>query len=147
VLVLIAIVAIAAGFALPMVLLGRPAGHSEAAHKAKKSGRHTYITFGDVVVNLADERLARYLKAKIVLAVEEESEKEVSELVNKKRVVLKNWLIAYLSDKTPQEVSGTANVNRLRREIAEYFNRLLSHDPMTVELLVVDVLFEEFVVQ
>ena len=71
-------------------------------------------------------------------------EKEFTELLPKYKAIMKNWLISYLSDRSLQEVSGAAGVNRLRREIQEKFNALLF--PVGAEKIH-DVLFEEFNVQ
>jgi flagellar FliL protein len=136
----IGLVAVAAGFALPLLLTSfsmmKPAPVSE--------GLRAFVPFGDVVVNLAEERLTRYLRVKIMLLVDAAQEKAVIDQVQKQKFILKSWLISYLSDKSLQEVSGRAGVERARREIQDYFNSRLFPDGSEK---IRDVLFEEFNVQ
>ncbi len=138
-----------AGAAVPLFLPARGAqaaggrGSEGEGHKAGAE-KVAFVPFGDAVVNLAEDRLTRYLRVKLVLVVDRAQEKEMTEEVTREKAVLKNWLIGYLSDKSLKEVNGTANVNRLRREILEHFNKLLGAESTDK---VRDVLFEEFVVQ
>jgi flagellar FliL protein len=133
------------GFAVPYLLVQggfNLMGQSDADSKdGKKPG---FVPFGDVVVNLAEERLTRYLRVKLILVVDASQEKAITELVTKNKAILKNWLISHMSDKSLAEVSGATGVNRLRREIQDQFNALLFPDGSEK---IRDVLFEEFVVQ
>jgi flagellar FliL protein len=139
-----------AGAAVPLLLPAKEAGASEGKGHGEGGGsrgaheKPAFIPFGDVVVNLAEERLTRYLRVKLVVVVGQSEEKDMTEEVAKHKAILKNWLIGYLSDKSLKEVNGTANVNRLRREIQEQFNSLMGAGKTDK---VHDVLFEEFVVQ
>src|SRR5262245_2102286 len=85
-------VATAAGFAVPMLVLGGGHGKApaEGEGRARPSNKTALISFGDVVVNLHDERLSRYLKVTIILVVDEGNEKPVKEALDKKKAVLKN---------------------------------------------------------
>lgn len=134
------VVAVAAGFAVPRLLSGK-GGEGE---KQGPSGKRAYVPFGDVVVNLNEERLTRYLRVKLLLVVDAAFEKSVNDAVSKSKPLLKNWLIGYLSDKSLQDVSGAAGVNRLRREIWREFNAELFPDGSEK---ILDIFFEEFVVQ
>ena len=60
------------------------------------------IPFGDVVVNLGDERLNRFLRVKIMVAVEETDVKEVTEVLGKQKAFLKSWLIRLLVAISPR---------------------------------------------
>ena len=102
------------------------------------------MAFGDGVVNLAEERMTRYLRIKIVLAVDEEQEKVATEHITKHKAAMKNWLIGHLSGKSLKDVTGTSGVKRLQREIMDRFEEMLYPDG---EGHLRDVLFEEFVVQ
>jgi flagellar FliL protein len=140
-----------AGAAVPLLLTAKEASAAGAKGKGGEGEGHkagqekpAFVPFGDVVVNLAEERLTRYLRVKLVLVVDRLEEKEMTEELTKSKAILKNWLIGYLSDKSLKEVNGAANVNRLRREILEQFNSLLGAGRVDK---VHDVLFEEFVVQ
>src|SRR5205807_3585286 len=100
--------------------------------------------FGDVVVNLGEDRLNRYLRVKIMVAVEEVDTKEITELVTTQKAFLKSWLIGYLSDQSTQEITRKVGVNRIRREIRNQFNAMLFPDG---EEKIIDILFDEFVLQ
>jgi flagellar basal body-associated protein FliL len=145
-LIVIGLVAAGSGFALPMVLGGGHHDGDAAEMKPKHGGpaKPVFVSFGDVVVNIYEERLSRYLRVKLILVVDESQEKQVNEALNKSRAILKNWLISYLCDRTLEEVRGAGGVNRLRREIQDQFNNLLFGDGADK---IKDVLFEEFVVQ
>jgi flagellar FliL protein len=141
-------VALAAGGALPYFLLHAPnSNHHGKPDESNESGsavKHAYVQFGEVVVNLNEDRLTRYLKVKILLVCDTREEKALTDLVVKRKPVLKNWLIAHLSDKSLQEVSGASGVNKLRREIWHQFNTELYSDGSEK---ILDIFFEEFVVQ
>jgi flagellar FliL protein len=97
-----------------------------------------------VVVNLNEERMSRYLRVKLVLAVDAEQEKAANEHLAKHKAQLKNWLIGHLSGKSIKDVAGSVGVKRMQREILEHFEDVLYPDgdgPLR------EVLFEEFVVQ
>ncbi len=142
------LVALAAGGALPYFLLHVPASDHESredeGHGHSSAAKHAYVSFGEVIVNLNEDRLTRYLKIKILLVTDARNEKALNDLVQKRKPVLKNWLIAHLSDKSLQEVSGASGVNKLRREIWHQFNTELYSDGSEK---IQDVFFEEFVVQ
>jgi flagellar protein FliL len=142
-----AVVAVGAGVAVPMFLL--PKTHAEAGAKSheakfKRTGKRAYVPFGDVVVNLNEEKLHRFLRIKLLLVVDEGYEKTLIEEVQKIKPELKNWLIAYLSDKSLNDVTGAAGVNRLRREIWSKFNGEMFPDGSEH---IQDVIFEEFNIQ
>ncbi len=146
-LVVIALVASALGAVTPVLLLaGKDSGEKSAEAEAKRAAdtKPTFIDFGEVAVNLAEERLTRYIRVKIILVVDAAHEKQVSETVNKNKAILKNWLISYLSDKSMKDIAGAVGVNRARREIQEQFNGILFPDGSEK---VRDVLFGEFLVQ
>ena len=96
------------------------------------------------MVNLDEGRLTRYLRLSITLQVDGEYQKEVTAGVETHRSILQNWLISYLSDKTMDDIRGAAGQNRLRREIQNQYNLILSPDGFEK---IKDVLFEEFTVQ
>lgn len=143
----IGLMSIAGGLAAPMLLgMVSPAGKETAEKEGASSpgSKTAFVAFGDVIVNLAEKELTRYLRVKIMLVVDIKEEKNITELLAKNKIVLKSWLIGYLSDRALTEVSGAAGINRLRREIEDQFNNLLFPDGGRK---IKDVLFEEFVVQ
>ncbi len=142
------LLALAAGGALPYFLL-HSSGHdnsskSDELHGLGSADKHAYVQFGEVIVNLNEDRLTRYLKVKILLVCDVREEKTLTDLVQKRKPLLKNWLIAHLSDKSLQDVSGASGVNKLRREIWHQFNTELYSDGSE---RILDIFFEEFVVQ
>ena len=146
-LIVVCVLALAGGGAMP-IFVDVPGlmGKSKADAEPKKHGpvKTATVPFGDVVVNLSEERMSRYLKLKIVLLVDLEHEKEATEHVAKQKAAMKSWLIGHIAGKTLKDVSGTAGVARLQREILERFEDLLYPDGHGH---LVNVLFEEYVVQ
>jgi flagellar FliL protein len=141
---LLALAAIGGGASLPWIL----GGHPRDPHAPKKmdpvKSKQEAIPFGDVVVNLGEDRLNRFLRVKIMVAVEEAETKEITELLANQKAFLKSWLIGYLSDQSTQEVTRKVGVNRIRREIRDQFNAMLFPEG---EEKIADILFDEFVVQ
>ena len=140
--IIVCMLCIGGGAMAPVLMGGSLFGKGK--NEKKQSHKTATIPFGDVVVNLAEERMTRYLRVKIVLVVDEEQEKIATEHVTKNKAALKNWLISHLAGKTLKEVSGSVGVKRLQREIVERFEEMLYPDG---EGHLRDVLFEEFVVQ
>ena len=104
----------------------------------------TYVSFGEVTVNLDEGRMNRYLRLKMALQVEASEEVLIQKLVEEKQLILRNWLLSHLSDKTLDEIRGKAGQNMLRREIRNHFNTTLFTDGRDH---IYDILFEEFNVQ
>ena len=142
------LLALAAGGALPFFLLRSPDSNNHSkpddTHGSGSAVKHAYVSFGEIVVNLNEDRLTRYLKLKILLVCDVREEKALNDLVQKRKPILKNWLIGHVSDKSLQDVSGAAGVNKLRREIWHQFNTELYSDGSE---RILDIFFEEFVVQ
>ena len=139
------------GFLLPQILHVSAADPAEAtAHNSEGSDGEirglavAYVPFGDVVANLDDNRMTRYLRAKFSLSVEKRDVATVQRLVEEQRTFLKNWLIGYFQSKQLEEIRGTAGFNRIRREIHEQFNMMLFPDG---EEKIKEILFDEFNVQ
>lgn len=97
-----------------------------------------------IVVNLNEGNLTRYLRIVVQLQVASEFETEFMEQLKEQRVLLRSWLISRISDKSLEEVRGAAGQNRLRREIQDQFNSILFPDGYD---RIYDVLFVEFAVQ
>ncbi|MDB5312204.1 MAG: hypothetical protein JWO38_6406 [Gemmataceae bacterium] len=145
-LVVVALVCVGAGAGLPMVvnvpaLLGKKA---EAKPKKESDQNTVSVPFGDVVVNLAEERMRQYLRVKVALKVDAEDEKAVTALVTKHKAALKSKLISHLAGKSLKDVSGSVGFNKLQREVLEKFEDVLYPDG---ESKLRGVLFEEYIVQ
>ena len=131
------------GFLLFSFLPG--AGGAEAAGtEAAEPLPPIFLPFGEVVVNLDEGQLTRYLRTSVTLQVAGNDEQTVTEQMEKNRSILKSWLLSYLSDKNMEDIRGAAGQNRLRREIQDHYNSVLFPDGND---LIQDVLFEEFTVQ
>lgn len=152
VLIVACLASVAAGAVVPMVidvsaLTGAKAAEGGKKPKPKAGHEHeklATVPVGDVVVNLAEERMTRYLRIKVAVQVEAAEEKKLAEHVEKHKTALKSWMISHIAGKTLKDVSGTVGVNRLQREILERFDDILypaGDSPMRA------VLFEEYVVQ
>lgn len=141
---IVALAATAAGASAPFLLAG---GNKNTVAKEAEQEANTkpaFVTFGEVQVNLAEERMTRFIRVKLILVADVLHEKQVTDAVTKNKAILKNWLISYLSDKSIRDVTGGAGVNRSRREIQDQFNSVLFPDGSEK---IRDVLFEEYIVQ
>jgi flagellar basal body-associated protein FliL len=138
----VGLLSIGAGFLSPLLRSGQ--SHEEPKGDSPEDLKETFVPFCEATVNLNEARQSRYLKVKIVLTVVNKNKKSLTGRLEERNAVLKNWLIAYLSDKGLKDVSGRAAINRIRREILVQLNVLLYPG---VEGPILDVLFEDFVVQ
>jgi flagellar FliL protein len=150
----------AGGAGLTAYLVGKaiaklPTATAEAAHagtpeeeaKKKEEALAEAIEHGGVVplepfvVNLADEGVARYLRIKVTLMVDDKHKaKEVIEnlaLTGK----VKDVILQTLSRKTSQDLINEEGKNKLRAEIQEGIGRFFKEPKLT------DVMFTEFVIQ
>lgn len=143
-LVVVGLASAAAGASAPFLVAG--GGKSSSGKDAEQDAnvKPAFVTFGEVQVNLAEERMTRFIRVKLILVADTTHEKQVSDAVTKSKAILKNWLISYLSDKSIRDVTGGAGVNRSRREIQDQFNSVLFPDGSEK---IRDVLFEEYIVQ
>ncbi|MBN9120793.1 MAG: flagellar basal body-associated FliL family protein [Planctomycetes bacterium] len=103
------------------------------------------IRFGDVVVNLNDDRNQRYIRIVVAFKVEEASHRELSARVLARKAELKTWMITYLADKSIKDVSGSAGINRVRDDMRQGLGKILQQNRK--ENPIKEVLFEEYVVQ
>lgn len=149
--IIVSLICVSSGAAVPMFMdvksvFGKTHTDEKEKEKVKthKVAKTTTIPFGDAVVNLAGERVGRYLRIKLVLLIDEEHEKDVTTLVTAKKAEMKSWLLGFLAGKTLNDVAGTVGLTRLQREIYEKFEDILypeGHGHLK------NVLFEEYVVQ
>jgi flagellar FliL protein len=123
-------------FAKPKTEKGGKGGHGD--------GKTVVVPFGDLVVNLVEPRMQRYLRIKIAVLADAESEEEVTALLTKQKAEVKSKLIGYLVGKDIKDVSGTVGVNRLQRELLERVEDVLYPDGHSQ---IRAILFEEYVIQ
>jgi flagellar basal body-associated protein FliL len=106
--------------------------------------QRAFIDFGQVVVNLDEGQLNRYLQVQIALQVQDEQIAQVSARVASNKAALMDWLLGHLSDQSLEDIRGSESQNRLRNEIKDGFNTVLfPGSEGQIQL----VLFEKFVVQ
>lgn len=153
ILTVIGVIAVGAGLATPYLAKKALGSKAAVAEEKRDNARPLstsdgtdmgFIPFGEVVVNLNDGRMNRYLRLNLTVQVEKKYLEEVKKQLDKNKVILKDWLLRYLSDKQMDEIRGTACQNRLRREILDQFNAVLCPDGYE---RLHDALFEEFNVQ
>ena len=136
------------GAAVPLVVPVPPifakATKSDAKKHAAGPGKTAIVPFGEVVVNLTEDRMNRYLRLKLSVLADADAEKEVTDKLAKQKAAVKSRLIGHLSGKTLKDVGGTVGVNRLQRELLEKLEDVLYPDG---DSKLRDVLFEEYVVQ
>ena len=140
----VALACVAGGAAVPMVA-GVP--HVFAVGKSDKNSgpaKTVIVPVGEVVVNLAEERMNRFLRLKLAIVVDADAEKDVTDRLTKQKAAVKSRLIGHLAGKTIKDVSGTVGVNRLQREALDKLEDVLYPDG---DSKIRDVLFEEYVVQ
>lgn len=123
---------------------GESETHVEAPPSPAEISKPAYIDFDQVVVNLDEGRLNRYLQVKFSLQVTEKERDEITAKVTANKVVLQNWLISYLSDQNLEDIRGAIGLNRLRREIRDQFNTMLFPDGYD---RIEQIHFQQFVVQ
>ena len=147
-LIVVSVLAVGGGVAVPMfvnvpALFGKEA-HGKAKAKHGSDLETAAVPFGDLVVNLSDDRLNRYLRVKIALKVDSHDEKTMIALVTKHKAAMKSKIIGHLAGKGLKDVGGTVGIAKLQRELLEKFDDVLYPDG---ESKLKEVLFEEFVVQ
>ncbi len=144
---LLVIISASAGFAVPMMMGGggpKEEPDPNAIEVPDPSGKPAFLEFGEVVANLNDGRMTRYLRLKISLQVDEAQLLKITEIHEKRQVVLRNWLLSLISDKSMDDIRGASGQNRLRQEILGHFNMVMFPDGVD---RINDVLFQEFNVQ
>lgn len=87
-----------------------------------------YIDLEPITVNLNDQRLTRYIRAKLGLQILTEDFDEATLVVEEKMPEIRNQLNLYLMDLTPEQVRGRENLNRILRDIEDTLNNQLWPD-------------------
>jgi flagellar basal body-associated protein FliL len=116
----------------------------ELPEDANGKDEYSYHEFPPVTVNLDEPRLARHVRAQPILAIKRDRFDAAVEKIEAKKLELNNWLTVYLAGCSLEEVRGSKNLNRIRREIREAFNEQLWPGRRP---LIDHVLFKDFKVQ
>lgn len=143
--VVVCLLCVAAGGAVPMVVdVPTMLGKGKEEGKGKADAKTAIVPFGELVVNLNEERHNRYLRLKLAVLVEADAEKDVTERMTKQKAAVKSKLIGHLAGKTLKDVSGQVGVTRLQREVLDKFEDVLYPEGGGH---LKAVLFEEYVIQ
>ena len=134
------------GYAVNHFLHGAPPTPDQAQAEAPEdpgAKEFVYIDFESVTVTLNTPQKDRFIRTGITLAVRKKNEQALNEMLKKKKPVLNDKLITYMSSLTLDDVGDAKNLNKIRREILEAFNGILWPDE---EPLIHHLLFKEFAV-
>ncbi len=115
-----------------------PAQEKKKEVKKEKKKEEILCSLEPFIVNLMDNAGRRYLKVKMDLIV---SSKETEEEIKKKDPDIRDVIIMTLSGKTFSDVAGIEGKMRLKKEIKENLNKVLTSGK------VLKVYFTEFVIQ
>lgn len=145
---IIGLCSIVSGVSAPYVVaeLTKPAAPTEAEvmDEPDLEEEVDFIQFDEVTVNLDEARFARFLRIKFSLQVAKSQKAEIEEMVKAKSVVFKNWIQIQLSEKSTEDLKGRYGRNGIRRELLDFFNKVLFEDGVE---RIQDILFDEFQVQ
>ncbi len=140
--------AIGGGVATPFVIASFASsdGDTEQEEMAEPDPEEEveFIDFDEVTVNLDEARFSRYLRINFSLQVAKSQREEIEAKILAKTTIFKNWIQVQVAEKTTEDLRGKYGRNRLRREIHDYFNKVLFSDGIE---RIQDVLFREFHVQ
>lgn len=103
-----------------------------------------FIPFDEVTVNLSENRFSRYLRMNFSLQVAKSQRVEIEAKVKAKTAIFKNWMQIHIAELSTEDLKGTSGRNRVRREMSDFFNKVLFDDGIE---RIQDVLFDEFHVQ
>ncbi len=116
----------------------------ESKPAKKKKKMKDLLTVGPMypmdqfIVNLLNENGSRYLKATIDLEMDKQ---ELSAELDKKKAIIRDIIIKILSSKTFEEISTVKGKERLKEEIVDQINQILSDGEIQ------NIFFTDFVIQ
>jgi flagellar basal body-associated protein FliL len=148
VMMLVSVCAIGAGISLPLVVTqlsanSSPAEAEETMAEPELDEEVDFIPFDEVTVNLDEARFSRFLRINFSLQVAKSQREEIEEMVTAKELIFKNWIQIHLAEKSVEDLKGFGR-NQIRRELQDFFNKVLFDDGIE---RIQDVLFGEFHVQ
>lgn len=98
-----------------------------------------------VVACLDEPSLSRYVRIALTLQMAPSFDKENGiKFLDSNQPILRDWLTTYLAGLSLVQVQGSRNLEKIKLEIFENFNRILFKDKKP---LIDKILFKEFVVQ
>lgn len=153
--------ALSGGFALSQLLAGADAecpaaksGSAEVVEKnfdefLSKNGTNQpawiYEGLEPIVSNLDEPGVTRYVRVTVSLEMRPEMDRAKGEpYLDERKLVLRDWLTTYFAGLSLEDVRGTRNLEKIKRQIQEQFNELLFPNGRPY---IQRVLFREFAVQ
>jgi flagellar basal body-associated protein FliL len=121
-------------------------GEKEKGAKVHEPGKPwMFDKLDSVVANLDEPGVTRYVRVSVILEMSPDLDFIEGEVfLDEKKIVLQDWMTTYLAGLSLEDVRGSRNLNRIKREVLDQFNKLLyGSDKPYVE----KVLFKEFAVQ
>lgn len=135
-----------------------------AAHKPKKAGGHgggekksegskvyepgkpwMFDKLDSVVANLDEPGVTRYVRVSVILELSPNLDPIEGEVfLEEKKILLQDWMTTYLAGLSLEDVRGSRNLNRVKRDVLDQFNKLLFGPD---EAYIEKILFKEFAVQ
>ena len=142
------LMAIGAGLALPVVVSqlsssGSSTSEAQAMAAPEPDEEVAFIPFDKVTVNLDEARFSRFLSLTFSLQVAKSQEAEITKMIDEKKLIFKNWIQIHLAEKSVEDLKGFGR-NQIRRELQDFFNKVLFDDGIE---RIQNVLFDEFHVQ
>lgn len=113
---------------------------------AKENGQDTWIEeLEPVLANLDEPGVTRYVRVTVTLEMSSElDEIKGKQFLENKKMLLRDWMTTYFAGLTLEDVRGTRNLGRIKREVVNHFNEILFPNNRP---FVNRVLFKEFAVQ
>lgn len=98
-----------------------------------------------VVANLDEPGVTRYARVAMTLQIDPQMDQEKGTVfLEGKKPVLIDWLTTYIAGLSLEQVRGTRNLSRIKKEVRDSFNELLFPQGKP---FVRDILFKEFAIQ
>ena len=82
----------------------------------------TYFPLDPITVNLNVAQVNRYLRVQLTLAIENELFDDASTMLKDKSLILTDRLRGFFAGLTLEEVSGEANLQRIKRDLRDLIN-------------------------
>ena len=160
----VVIAGLAGGFALAQLMAGTGSGRQpEAKETQPDDGSPENKTIDDmlidkpggenlwsydlepVIANLDEPGVTRYARVTITLQLDPQMDQEKgTPFLEGKKPVLIDWLTTYIAGLSLEQVRGTRNLSRIKKEVRDSFNELLFPQGKP---LIRDILFKEFAIQ
>ncbi len=116
-----------------------------AAQTAPGTTPWTYDAMEPVLANLDEPGVTRYVRVTISLELSPEMDPvKGKEFLDQRVMVLRDLLTTYFSGLSIEDVRGSRNLNRIKRDVQDQFNTLLFPD---AKPFIRQILFREFAVQ